>query len=99
MDADFRTHPRRDSGCYNESHEFLRPFVRLYRFALVVFNREGSGREMMNRVEIERVVENRLSLSGWDERSATVVLDPELEIWVWSDSTCQHSSRMAGASS
>jgi hypothetical protein len=27
-----------------------------------------------------------LFTSGWENRAAAVVLDPELEIWVWSDS-------------
>jgi hypothetical protein len=36
--------------------------------------------------EIESSVEERLQRSGWDERARCVVIDPELEVWVWSES-------------
>ena len=29
---------------------------------------------------------DKLGASGWKDRVATVVIDPELEAWVWSDS-------------
>jgi hypothetical protein len=51
-----------------------------------VFDREGCGREEEERTDLERQVEDRLSSSGWDDRAAAVVIDPELEIWVWNDS-------------
>ena len=75
-----------DSKCCRVAHEYLRSFVRQFDYALVVFDREGSGREDHSRTEIEAAVEGRLSINGWEDRSAAVVLDPELEIWVWSDS-------------
>jgi len=54
-------------------------------FALVVFDREGCGR-IEPRETIEKEVEARLAANGWANRSAAVVIDPELEAWVWSDS-------------
>jgi hypothetical protein len=75
-----------DSKCCRTAHEYLRSFVRQFDYALVVFDRAGSGRESLSRAEIEAKVEGRLSINGWKDRSAAVVLDPELEIWVWSDS-------------
>jgi hypothetical protein len=35
---------------------------------------------------LEAQVEDRLSHSGWIDRAAAIVINPELEIWVWSDS-------------
>jgi hypothetical protein len=35
---------------------------------------------------VESEVEHRLSRSGWGDRAAAIAIDPELEIWVWSDS-------------
>jgi hypothetical protein len=78
--------PVGDSKCCREAHNFLRSFVPQFDYALVVFDRQGSGREHLSRVEIEAQVENRLSINGWASRSAAVVLDPELEVWVWGDS-------------
>jgi len=83
---DIHVHPHRDPGCLNRAHEFLRPFCRQYDHALVVFDHEGSGAERRTREQVEKDVEGRLSVSGWGDRAAAVVVEPELEAWVWSDS-------------
>ena len=75
-----------DSKCCREAHGYLRSFVRQFDHALVVFDRDGSGREHLLRVDPEAEVEQRLYANGWTDRSAAIVLDPELEVWVWSDS-------------
>jgi hypothetical protein len=83
---DIHVHPERDPGCLVRGHDFLRPFCRQYRHAIMIFDREGSGKDECSRAELEAEVEQRLRLSGWQDRAAAVVIDPELEIWVWSDS-------------
>jgi hypothetical protein len=82
---DIYVHPNKDPGCLLRAHDFLRAFHRQYRCALVMFDREGCGREGAAE-DLEREVEQRLSAAGWGDRAAVVVIDPELEIWVWSDS-------------
>jgi hypothetical protein len=77
-------YPGRDAGCRSRVHDFLRPFCRQYDHALVVFDRHGCGDDR-ERDAIEADVEVRLSANGWDE-CAAVVIDPELEAWVWSPS-------------
>jgi hypothetical protein len=52
---------------------------------MVLFDKEGCG-DFSERASIERMIEKRLNDSGWNNRCAVIVLDPELEIWVWSDS-------------
>lgn len=84
--VDVFRHPRRDPGIFHEAHEFLRPLQGQYRYALVMLDREGSGQEELSALEIEAEVQKRLNDSGWEGRSAVVVLDPELEVWVFSDS-------------
>jgi hypothetical protein len=79
-------HPRRDPGCYQEAPDVLRPFVTLAQRALVVFDREGSGQEERDARAIAADLRARLARSGWDQRAAVIVIDPELEAWVWSDS-------------
>ena len=86
LSAEVFVHPHKDPGCLLRGHEFLRPFTRQYRHALIMLDREGSGREEMAREELEKEIESRLHSSGWSDRAAAVVLDPELEVWVWSDS-------------
>lgn len=83
---DIRVHPAHDPGCLGQSHSFLRPFAKRYSYALVVFDREGCGRDELSREHLEKEVEERLARNGWDNRSAVIVPDPELEIWIWSDS-------------
>ena len=75
----------KDPGCLLHAHDFLRSFSKLYAHALVMFDRHGCGREDATREQLEREVEARLAQSGWRDRAAAVVLDPELEIWIWSD--------------
>jgi hypothetical protein len=81
------THPARDNGCRAASHELLRPLASQYRFALVLFDREGSGGDVIERGHLERQVEGRLEANGWSGRCGALVLDPELEIWMWTDSS------------
>jgi hypothetical protein len=78
-------HPGHDPAVLNHCHEFLRPYLRLARYALVVFDCEGCGRPD-SRHDLEELVESRLAQNGWVDRSAAVAIDPELEVWFWSDS-------------
>ena len=75
-----------DPACLLKAPGLLAQDVGRYAYALVVFDREGCGQENLSRDALERDVEERLSQAGWPERCAAVVLDPELEVWVWTKS-------------
>jgi len=79
-------HRFRESGVFRQCHEFLRPFQRSARYALVVCDREGCRRPSDTRENLEEDIERRLRQNGWADRSVAVVIDPELEAWFWSDS-------------
>ena len=49
IEAGFFVHAERDPGCLLRSHDFLRPFVNLYDHALVLFDREGCGKDRFSR--------------------------------------------------
>jgi len=83
---DYHIHPEKDPGVLRNAHEFLRPSSRLYQHALVVMDREGSGQEGQARETMERQIESAMSQSGWGDRAAAIVIDPELDLWVWSSS-------------
>lgn len=83
---DLFVHPERDPGCLLKSHQFLLSFTGQYDHALVLLDREGCGQAGRSRVELEAEVEACLAGSGWEGRAAAVVIDPELEVWIWSDS-------------
>lgn len=86
ISADIYVHPESDPGCLLRAPEFLRPLYRQYGHAMVLLDREGCGQEDQPREVLETGLEDRLARLGWSGRAAAVVLDPELEIWVWSDS-------------
>lgn len=81
-------HPGRDSGVYRYAHDFLRGKFPLteYRYALAVCDCDGSGRKAP-REKLEQDMEGRLHINGWPNRASAIVIDPELENWVWGDWT------------
>lgn len=84
---DIYVHPERDPGCLLKSDSFLASFLQSHGHAIVVFDHNGCGKEYLTRAEIEDQVELALERKGWPRTLVSViVLDPELEIWVWSDS-------------
>lgn len=78
-------HPGHDPGVYRRAHEFLRAYSRDFGFALVMFDREGCG-STDDADTLSNRVQTQLDASGWGSRSVVIVPDPELEVWVWSDS-------------
>lgn len=82
LDARVFVHPRHDPAVFPQGHEFLRSQRRLANYALAMFDRLGCGSED-SRLSLEAEVEARMAESGWAGRSAAVVIDPELEAWVW----------------
>jgi hypothetical protein len=94
LNARILKHPHRDPGCRVRGAELLRNYVGKYHHALLMFDREGSGCEARSREELEAEQETALRRFGWGDNAAAVVIDPELEIWVWSDSP--HVDRALG---
>lgn len=84
--AEVLVHPRRDPGCFHEAPALLQTFQRRAQRALVLFDHEGSGQENRPASELERDLEARLATYGWPDRAKVIVIEPELEIWVWSNS-------------
>ncbi len=78
-------YPGRDAGCRTNAADFLRSFRNRFSHALVVFDRERCG-SFETRERIEQEVEADLARSGWRDHGKAVVIDPELEGWLWSDS-------------
>jgi hypothetical protein len=83
IQLDIFVHPHHDPGCAREAQDFLRPFLRYYRHALVMFDRVGSGRETLSAEVLSAEVRGRIAASGWGDRAEVIVLDPEIEVWVF----------------
>lgn len=78
-------HPNKDPGCYKTGEQLALAFAREAAHALVVFDLAWEGAPSDDPAQLEADVEARLR-PLWGERARCVVIDPELEAWVWSDS-------------
>lgn len=80
-------HPKRDPGCYRNSYDLMRIKRSYFKYVIVIFDKDGCGRENEEISDIENKVLHDLTQNGWSEdNAAVIVIDPELEVWVWSDS-------------
>ncbi len=86
VSIDVVVNTERDPGSRVRSHLLLRSYATTHAYALVVFDHQGCGREQASPEDLEVEVERLMASTGWAERSATVVIAPELENWVWSQS-------------
>ena len=91
---DVFVHPEHDAACVRRGVSFLSSFARRYDHGLLLFDHEGSGREGVSRLEIQRALNREFAGSGWEERARAIVVSPELEAWVWSPSP--HVDEVAG---
>jgi hypothetical protein len=72
---DILVNPTHDAGNLNDSHEYLRPFIRQYKYAIVVFDHEGCGEESIPAEIIEEKVSKELDRNGWEGRNKVVVIE------------------------
>ena len=82
---EIKVHPQRDPGCYHQAAAFLKPLHSMFAHALVVFDREWEGSPSQDAKKLAQTVKSAL-FADWEERAGVVVIEPELEAWVWSDS-------------
>ena len=87
INVDIRTHPERDPGCAFRGVRFLSNLSRQYEYGLLMFDYEGSGRnKKLSREELQNEINMEFTQSPWGNKARAIVLAPELEVWVWSDS-------------
>ena len=82
---DIRVHVNRDNGVLNDGVNFLRSFLNTHHYAIAMFDFEGCGRENnQTRYAIESAFESSLASNGWSSNNcATIVIEPEIETWIW----------------
>jgi len=80
-------HPERDPGCLNKPEAILGGLAGSAQRALLIFDHHGCGREQEPPEKLEEETRKRLHRAGWDPgRVEVILISPELEAWVWSDS-------------
>ena len=87
-------HPRRDSGCFHQWNELLGGHRERAKHGLVVLDRAWDGAPAETGIALESLLEDSLRTSGLGDWARAVVIDPELEVWVFSDSP--HVARSLG---
>ena len=94
IEADIVVHPLHDPACALRGVAFLSNLSKQYCHGLLMFDHEGSGRERETPQRLQDSLNQEFAGSAWGKRARAIVLSPELEAWVWSDSP--HVDDIAG---
>ena len=89
-----RVHGLRDSGCFYRADEVLRLFRNKAAHALVMLDQAWDGVPGSTREETEQGLILRLKRVGLSTWARPIVIEPELEAWVFSGSP--HVDRILG---
>ena len=84
--ADIFVHPQHDPACAQRGVAFLSNLSGQYHYGLLMFDHEGIGKEQTGPQKLQKALNGEFTNSAWGERARAIVLSPELEAWVWSDS-------------
>ncbi len=94
VEADIYRHPQHDPGCAAHGVEFISNFAGQYRYGLLMFDHEGSGKEETTPQALQESLNESFAISAWLERAKAIVIFPELEVWIWANSP--HVDEVAG---
>ena len=79
-------HPEKDSGCCTNPAKVLNIYRAITQHAMVILDHAWKGVPARSSSELESFVEKKLQRSGMKDWAVPVVIYPELEAWVFSDS-------------
>jgi hypothetical protein len=86
-ERDIKTHPQHDLGIMLNGPELASLQIRGYQRLLLVADLEGSGQEAAGATLLETRLEQTCIKMGWPSQvAAAVIIEPEIEQWVWSSS-------------
>lgn len=94
IECTIERHTKGDPGCRVGAADRLRAYAQDHCYALVMFDLDGSGREHEHRLTLQAGVERQLGANGWPGRAKAIVIDPELEAWMWT--TSPHTASVLG---
>ena len=86
VSAEVKPFWRHDGGCRVEGVSVLRSLAGQFRHAILIFDFDGSGANVTSATELEQQLEAELRNAGWGDNAAVIVIEPEIEAWVWADS-------------
>lgn len=86
-----------DGGVLKRGHELLRPYLKTHQRALVILDQQFGAERPATDVAVE--ILGNLTGNGWSDRCAVVVIDPEIEVWLWQDNpNVERAVKFAGPS-
>jgi hypothetical protein len=85
LSFDVRRFTGRDSGMVKEGPEIARVMISKTEYSrlILIWDHHGSGWHDLRPAEAVTRIEQRLNGVTWTDRSAAVVVVPELEEWLW----------------
>ena len=88
IEARIQVHPLRDGGVRTTGASILSQLSRQYHHALMILDFEGSG-AAETAADLESHLDTQLAAS-WKDRAKAIVIEPELEAWVWGSDNALH---------
>ena len=92
--VEFLRHPESDPGCYERPADLLRGYRNRVRHALIVLDHAWKGVPTESGEQLQNLIEQRISREGMAGWAVPIVIEPELEAWVFSASS--HVDRVLG---
>ncbi len=86
IDFDVRVHPQRDPGCYKDGPEWLRAQQHGHEYLLLCLDFAWEGHEHQTAADLRVALLHRLERYGLASKSDVLVIEPELEQWLFVDS-------------
>lgn len=81
-----------DPGVYTRAAELLRPFAGEYRHIVLIVDEEWDGSPGAD--EIRTRLQAHLAAVGWTDTGLALVVRPEADIWLWTDT--DHTAQALG---
>ena len=86
VEAEILVHPHHDPGCYARPADLLRGYRHAAEHALIVLDHAWEGVPAASGAALEALIDEKLEEAGMADWAVPVVIDPELETWVFSAS-------------
>ena len=86
VEAEILVHPHHDPGCYARPADLLRGYRQAAEHALIVLDHAWEGVPAASGAALEALIDEKLEEAGMADWAVPVVIEPELEAWVFSPS-------------
>jgi len=82
IEYEIKPHAGRDGGVRTTGPEIMALLRDQFRHGIVMLDWEGSGTDVNSVHALQQELDERLS-KFWDDRARAIVIDPELDAWIW----------------